>query len=284
MQRKPIALIAALAGLIAVSAPGIAVAAQTERVANGGFEGTTSPPWTFTDANPCTEAICGLAPASGLGYAANTSVSSESVPPQEVDYVLGEISQIIVVPKSPATLSFAVRHLDNHDPNAAVHLTVALGSDLTDVSSFSESFQTVTVPIPDEQTGPGGQQLLFRFLCTTTGDQPADCDRIDIDEVSLLTGADTTSPQTTITHVKKHATVASKQKRAKVPVSFKSSEANSTFKCKLDGGDYGPCDSPKTLHLKRGEHQFRVRAKDAAGNVDGSAATATIKVTVKRTT
>ncbi len=52
---------------------------------------------------------------------------------------------------------------------------------------------------------------------------------------------------------------------------FSSSEAGSTFQCKLDGKPFKACRSPKTYKkLKPGKHVFKVRAIDAAGNVDPS--------------
>lgn len=54
-----------------------------------------------------------------------------------------------------------------------------------------------------------------------------------------------------------------------VKFKFRSSEKGSRFQCSLDGGKFRKCRSPKKLkHLKRGRHTFRVRARDAAGNVD----------------
>jgi hypothetical protein len=49
----------------------------------------------------------------------------------------------------------------------------------------------------------------------------------------------------------------------------------SSFECKLDLGAYAACTSPKQYAgpLSHGSHTFTVRAKDAAGNIDGSPAT-----------
>ena len=48
-----------------------------------------------------------------------------------------------------------------------------------------------------------------------------------------------------------------------------STEAGASFECRLDGGAWGACTSPKAYTgISRGSHTFYVRAKDAAGNVD----------------
>jgi len=50
---------------------------------------------------------------------------------------------------------------------------------------------------------------------------------------------------------------------------FKSTEAGSTFKCKLDRKPFKPCHSPKTFHgLQPGKHAFKVEAISSSGNVD----------------
>jgi hypothetical protein len=46
-----------------------------------------------------------------------------------------------------------------------------------------------------------------------------------------------------------------------------------SFECRRDSEEFAPCTSPKTYAgLAEGPHQFIVRAKDAAGNVDATAA------------
>ena len=75
---------------------------------------------------------------------------------------------------------------------------------------------------------------------------------------------DNVPPNTTIT---KHPTKRTTKHRA--TFAFNSTEANSTFTCKLDGKPRKACSSPKTYRkLERGRHTFRVKAIDPAGNVD----------------
>ena len=55
---------------------------------------------------------------------------------------------------------------------------------------------------------------------------------------------------------------------------FTSNESGSRSQCKLDAGAYAACTSPKAYSaLSAGSHTFSVRATDAAGNADASAAT-----------
>jgi hypothetical protein len=75
--------------------------------------------------------------------------------------------------------------------------------------------------------------------------------------------ADTVAPQTTIT--KKPA---KKVTAARVTFKFTSSEAGSTFQCKRDKRSWRTCASPYRFKVAIGRHVFRVRAMDAAGNVE----------------
>jgi hypothetical protein len=79
---------------------------------------------------------------------------------------------------------------------------------------------------------------------------------------------DTTAPETTIDSGPANPTTS-----AQASFTFSSNETGSTFECALDGAAFAACASPAELTgLAVGEHTFAVRATDAAGNLDESAA------------
>ena len=90
-----------------------------------------------------------------------------------------------------------------------------------------------------------------------------------------------TPPETTIVGAPKK-----KIGKPKAKFSFESSEAGSTFKCRLKGRNLssvvkqlGPCTSPtKYTGLARGKYKFFVLATDAAGSPDPTPATRKFKV------
>jgi hypothetical protein len=79
---------------------------------------------------------------------------------------------------------------------------------------------------------------------------------------------DLTSPETTIHSGPSGATTSTSG-----TLTFTASEAGSSFQCRLDGGEWSQCSSPKVYaDLSLGAHTFEVRAIDAAANVDASPA------------
>jgi subtilisin-like proprotein convertase family protein len=88
------------------------------------------------------------------------------------------------------------------------------------------------------------------------------------------TPPDTSPPQTTIDSGPKGRTPSRKAR-------FRfSSEAGSTFECRLDGRGWKPCTSPELLkRLKVGKHKFSVRATDTVGTVDPTPAVRRWRVT-----
>ncbi|MEK6277911.1 MAG: hypothetical protein AABM29_07860 [Actinomycetota bacterium] len=82
-------------------------------------------------------------------------------------------------------------------------------------------------------------------------------------------GAGDTAPPDT--RIKKHPKKSTDKDKARFR--FSSTEPGSSFQCKLDRKPFKPCKSPKKYgNLKPGRHKFKVRAIDAASNVDPSVA------------
>ncbi len=88
---------------------------------------------------------------------------------------------------------------------------------------------------------------------------------------------DSTPPETRIHHRSKRKLRAGSHGLL-FRVSFSSSEANSTFQCRIDPGAFAPCTSPFKKRLSAGLHRFEVRAVDPSGNVDPTPAKETIRV------
>lgn len=81
-------------------------------------------------------------------------------------------------------------------------------------------------------------------------------------------GGDTDPPETTITK-----SPPNKTKKEAAKFKFRSDEPGSSFECKLDKKPFKPCTSPRSYRrLDEEKHRFSVRATDAAGNTDLSAA------------
>jgi hypothetical protein len=79
-----------------------------------------------------------------------------------------------------------------------------------------------------------------------------------------VTPPDLTPPNTRIT-----SGPARRARARRASFRFRSTERGSTFQCRLDGLAWRRCRSPKTYtRMAPGSHTFRVRAHDAAGNVD----------------
>jgi hypothetical protein len=89
--------------------------------------------------------------------------------------------------------------------------------------------------------------------------------------------SDVTSPETSINSTPDGITV-----QTNATFTFSTDDPVASLECALDGGTeplYEPCTSPKQYTtLSVGEHVFRVRAKDPAGNVDATPATFTWQV------
>ncbi len=155
---------------------------------------------------------------------------------------------------------------------------------------------TITVA-PAEFSSEGSASFEFSadedatFVCSIDGEAPAPCTSpyaqalsngphtfsvaaIDLAGNQDETPAehaweiDTDPPDTTIT-----AAPPAVDNSTSVAVEFSSDESNVSFECSLDQATFTACTSPSAHEgLADGGHDFRVRAIDRAGNVDGSPA------------
>jgi len=190
-----------------------------------------------------------------------------------------------------ATLNGSDLYSPAGSPEATRLAALAYESDASGYSYRVVLFDPVTAaPIRDLTQGPRDYSPSFSPDGTTVSFQrngdtwavPADGSAAPRLLVAGLTGAawgrdpnsDTTAPQTTITAGPSIPT------RDSTPTfSFTSSEAGSTFECRVDSVGFAPCTSPRTTAaLSEGMHTFRVRARDAAGNIDATPASRTFKV------
>jgi hypothetical protein len=71
-------------------------------------------------------------------------------------------------------------------------------------------------------------------------------------------------------------------RKKRVTYEFSSTDPAATFECKLDDRPRESCTSPETYRVKKGKHEFEVRAVDAAGNVDQTPAEDSFKVKKKK--
>ncbi|MEO8290589.1 MAG: hypothetical protein ABI649_06295 [Gaiellaceae bacterium] len=110
---------------------------------------------------------------------------------------------------------------------------------------------------PQEYTGLQRGQHVFRVRAVDGGGN------VDPTPAKRKWRVDTKEPNTVLTDAPARLSTGSGQ------FVFESTERASTFECRLDGGDFEPCPSPKSYaDLDDGEHRFRVRAVDRAGNAD----------------
>lgn len=131
--------------------------------------------------------------------------------------------------------------------------------------SFSSGSSTA-VGIRFNGSFPAVQQAQGTLSFRIIGFFPASCTSADVPWTATTSTPprDTVAPQTTISSGPSGKTGAEK-----ATFRFRSSEAGSTFQCKLDAKPWSSCRSPKAYrNLKDGRHIFKVRARDAAGNVD----------------
>ena len=134
------------------------------------------------------------------------------------------------------------------------------------------AFEACTSPREYLELDEGGHTFAVRAI-DAAGNADATPDTRRFDVAPEPEPADTTAPQTTIDAGPEGTITATSASFV-----FLADEV-STFECRLDGGTFAPCGSPKAYdNLANGPHTFEVRATDAAKNIDPTPATRSFTV------
>jgi len=177
---------------------------------------------------------------------------------------------------SPASVTFVV---DTTAPVVEITNQPSGPSGTVTFTVADESATTTTCKLDDQDPAPctspyaysglgNGSHTVVVTATDAAGNTGSD---------SVTWVVDLTPPETTITGGPS-GTVYSTNPTTTQTWTFTSSEAGSTFECRLDDAPFAACTSPHTISgIPPGTHTFAVRAIDAAGNVDPTPATRTFR-------
>jgi large repetitive protein len=187
-----------------------------------------------------------------------------------------------VTPDTAPPAGGSVTYPDGYDADGTVTITADPGADaLSGLDSGSGVLERRTTALTGGVCGP----FVGGWSAVTSPDTVPDStcaryryrvsDRVGNEAIYTLPTStvkvDLTAPQTTI-----DVAPGDPSSDASPTFEFSASEGGSTFECRLDGGAWAACTSPRGYAgLADGSHTFQVRATDAAGNVDGTPASHT---------
>ena len=189
-----------------------------------------------------TEVTCSASDASGNTSSAKFNVTiRDTTAPNIASHA--DITGVEATGPDGATVNYTnPTATDNVDTSVTVNCSPASGG------KFALGDTTVTCSATDNS----GNKATSTFKVTVVPPPPQD----------------TTAPNTTI-----DSGPAGTIKQNSATFTFSSSEASSTFECKLDSAAFSACTSPKKYTgLANGSHSFSVRATDAARNTDSTPA------------
>jgi len=183
------------------------------------------------------------------------------------------------VDESPAAHTWTV---DTVPPVAPVVTSPSPGGYLASLAfaGTAEAGSTVTVRVDGSNVGTAMANAIGAWSLTSTSSVSDGTHTVDARaedaagnasalSASVTFQVDTAAPDTNLT-----SNPTGVVNSASATLTF-TSEAGVTFECNLDGAGFAACSSPLNLEgLVDGTHTFEVRARDRAGNVDATPATA----------
>lgn len=175
---------------------------------------------------------------------------------------------------TPDTSFVATPPATSTSASANFSFTATEGSVTFECSLDGASFTSCISPTSFSGLGDGSHQFDVRATDAAGN--------TDATPASFSWVIDSTPPDTSI-----DSSPASLTNNATADFQFSSTEGGVTYECALDGGAYAACTSTASFpSLADGNHSLSVRAKDGAGNVDPSPASAawTVDTTAPDTT
>ena len=265
-------------------------ATPPETTIDSGVDGPTTIPaatFTFSANEPAATFECSLAAPGAATFAVCTSPQAYTGVPDGSYEFRVRASAGGNVDTTPALKTFSV---DTTAPETQIDSAPSGAIGLAEASvSFSTAtaepdptfecdvdaagFEPCTSPL---QVGPldDGAHTVAVRATDALGNQ-------DASPAQAAFAVDMVAPETAMNSGPKP--LVKVKKRARVSFGFASDEAAVGFECSLDAATFASCASPQLYKgVRRGSHQFLVRAVDAAGNLDATPASRVFKVKKKR--
>jgi hypothetical protein len=259
----------ALAASVALAAPDTTLDSAPQAVTND-----NTPAFAFSSSEPGSSFEC-RQQSSGSAATAFAACSSPhelaALPDGLWVFEVRALDQTGTPDDTPATHSFRI---DTSPPDTAIlsgpagptsNTTPQFAYSSTEEGAFECRHHRIGEPPPAYAQCPSGSRTLGPLAQGSYVFEVAAIDAAgnrDGTPASQPFRVDTTPPDTAITGGPGDTTAAN-------AAFFFSAEEGATFWCRLDGGGWGPCDSPRVYSgLDLGPHRFEVRGIDQAGNVE----------------
>jgi hypothetical protein len=238
-----------------------------------GFTNDPTPTFTFHASEAGSTFECKIDATQFAPCGSTTTFTAASLGDGQHTFTVRATDQAANPDPTPASRTFTV---DTIAPDTTIDSgPTGVTNDATPTFAFtaSESGSTFACRVDDATAKPCDSPLttatlsdgehVFHVVAT---DRAGNADPTDATRAFTV---DTAPPETTITSGPTGRTAD-----AEPTFAFASSEAASTFECRIDDGAFQRCVSPlSTPTLPDGDHSVSVRATDAAANVDPTPAT-----------
>jgi parallel beta-helix repeat protein len=205
---------------------------------------------------------------TGLGLGEHTFEVRATDPEGEADPTPASFEWDVVAPPSdttpPATALVLTPPATTADTTATFTFNANEAGSVFECGIDGAPAVACTSPLTLESLAPGDHTVTVTAIDPAGNADPTPASHAWTVEAP----ADTTAPATSL-----GATPPATTAETAASFTFSADESGSTFECSLDGAPFAECTSPIELTgLAPGDHTFRVRATDAAGNTDDSPA------------